>query len=151
MGLLGTVGYFALRGLAAALSGGASEAVFVAGDVIGGVAAAWDVGSTLGDLTQSGAGFMDTIEEALADGQITEEEAEDLREKGSKVLDDAAAVKDAAAELKAELKAMGSKKVNAKDVAAVGKRVSHCAICHAVGVNKRSHVPGHKLAYKHHF
>jgi hypothetical protein len=40
---------------------------------------------------------------------------------------------------------------SAKQVMDVAKKISHCSVCNAPGVNKRSHVPGHKLAHKHRF
>lgn len=151
MGLGTTIGYFALRAVAAACTGGLSEGAFIAGDIVGVAFAAADVASSINDLASSGADFASTVNSALEDGKITKDEAAELLAAGGKFAVDAHGVAEAAEGLKDELKAMGSKKLSGKEVVAVGKHLSHCSVCNMPGVNKRSHKPGHKMAHKHKF
>jgi hypothetical protein len=71
MGLGKTLLYFGLRAGLAALTGGASEAGFIAGDALGAAWAVHDVVDTLDTVISSGEDFKNAVESALQDGKLT--------------------------------------------------------------------------------
>ncbi|PNH03340.1 hypothetical protein TSOC_010610 [Tetrabaena socialis] len=145
------IGYIAARAVLAACTGGTSEAVFLAGDVAGAVFAAADVADAVASFAESSTDLVQTFKDAKADGLIDEQEADKLIRQATETALDAKDAKDAAAELRDELRAMGNQQVKGAEVLAKAKKIMHCKKCGAVGVNSRSHVQGHARAHLHKF
>lgn len=145
------MGYWALRGVLALATGGTSEAVMMTGDVVGATFAAMDVAATVGALVESGTDFGSTVGKAVADGIITAEEAMDLTRGAKQCAEGITDIRGAAEELEAELQKNRNGRFTGSEVVATAKRVVRCSICHAPGVNKMSHRPGHKKAHMHKF
>lgn len=143
-----TMGYIALRLLLATATGGASEAAMIGADIMGAAFAAADFFEAAEALVSSAPTFEGAVEEALKDGRLTWQEAQELTKHAVEICTDVGELKEAHDHLKEELKA--NKTLTGEKVMRVARKV-HCSVCGAEGVNKASHRRGHARAGKHNF
>lgn len=144
MGLGTTAGYFAIRALLAVGTGGASEAAFIAGDIMGAAFAAAEVVDAAANFASSGQDLSDAIHQSVQDGKITPEEGRDLLARAKDHAINTAELKDTADHLRKELRGT----VSGDQVLRTARQV-RCSVCGATGVNKATHVRSSKNAHKH--
>lgn len=139
----------ALRILLDTITCGLAEAVFIPLDIADAVCTAKDIADSLTDVKDALRSSGDTkglIAAAKAGGVLASGEFDDSDAADP---DLASGLVEAAGDLEVEFKKEGGKSLNITSARAVARRVVHCKICGAPGVNRATHKRGHKKAHLH--